>query len=318
MRVLVTGAGGFLGRTLCRLWETGHLGSGLEHSRVSPGRRQNQPASTLVGTVHHHRPILDRTTLAPCDLASEGALEAVLEEVGPETIIHTAALTNVDMCEMEPEALYRVNVEASRKLARWAAAHGARFLFTSTDLVFDGTKAPYEEGDQPRPLSRYSQSKVEAEHAVLDAHPEALVVRLALMYGWGSGAGLSFTDWFMGSLAESRPVTLYADEVRSFLYVGAAARALWDLATVWSASGVLHVGGADDHDRYRFGLALTDRFGLDRALVRAGSIEDHPGQAPRPRNVSLVSTRAESYLGRRMPGVKEGLDAMAADREVLG
>lgn len=167
------------------------------------------------------------------------------------------------------------------------------------------------------PLSRYGQTKVDAEQAVLDANPEALVVRLAIMYGWGSGAGRSFIDWFMDSLAAGRPVTLYADEVRSFLYVEAEARALWELVTERSASGLLHLGGPDHHDRYRFGLALAERLGLERALIRAGSLEDHPGRASRPRNVSLASDRAEALLVRRMPGLEEGLEAMAAHREVL-
>lgn len=307
MRLLVTGAGGFLGRTLCRLWEVGGLG---------PGR--DQAASALVGTVHHHRPRLDRATLVPCDLASGHAIDRLLEDVAPEVIVHTAALTVVEEGERAPEALHRVNVEASRQLARWASANGCRFLFTSTDLVFDGTEGPYAEGDLPRPLSRYAQSKVDAELAALEACPDALVVRLAIMYGWGSGAGHSFTDWFMGALRAGEPVTLYTDEIRSFLYVGAAARALWELVTTRRGSGLLHLGGAEHHDRHRFGLALAEHFGLDHTLVRAGSIEDHRGRAPRPRNVSLLSARAEALLGRRLPGLTEGLEAMAADREVLG
>lgn len=318
MRILVTGAGGFLGRTICRLWEAGALGSGPEPSHGASDLREDRSVSTPVGTIHHHRPILDRTTLVPCDLASRSAIDALLEETAPAAIIHTAALTDAERCEVEPETLHRINVEATHRLALWAADHQARFLFTSTDLVFDGTDAPYKEEDPPRPLSHYGQSKAEAEQAVLEAHPEALNVRLAIMYGWGSGAGRSFTDWFMGSLVAGKPVTLYADEVRSFLYVGAAARALWELVTERSASGILHLGGADHFDRYSFGLAFAERFGLDKALLRVGSIEDHPGQAPRPRNVSLLSDRAEAVLGRRMPGVAEGLEAMVRDREVLG
>jgi dTDP-4-dehydrorhamnose reductase len=318
MSVLVTGAGGFLGRTICRLWEAGQLGSGHEPSRGASDNREDQSVSTLVGTIRHNRPLLDRTTLVPCDMASTSAIDALLEETAPSAIIHAAALTDAERCELEPDTLHRINVEATQRLARWAAARQARFLFTSTDLVFDGTDAPYGEEDPPRPLSRYGQSKVEAEQAVLEAHPEALIVRLAIMYGWGSGAGRSFIDWFMGSLAAGKPVTLYADEVRSFLYVGAAARALWELAADRSASGIVHLGGADNFDRYRFGVAFADAFSLDKTLIRVGSIEDHPGRARRPRDVSLLSGRAEALLGRRMPGVAEGLEAMVSDREVLG
>lgn len=318
MRVLVTGAGGFLGRTICRLWEVGQLASEPESSRGASDRRENQSASTPVGTIRHNRPLLDRTTLVPCDLASRSAIDELLEKTAPAAIIHAAALTDAERCELEPDTLHSINVEATHRLARWAADNGARFLFTSTDLVFDGTNAPYQVEDPPRPLSRYGQSKVEAEQAVLDVHAEALIVRLAIMYGWGSGAGRSFIDWFMGSLLTGKPVILYADEVRSFLYVGAAARALWELVTERPTSGILHLGGADHFDRYRFGLAFAERFGLDKALLRAGSIEDHPGQSLRPRDVSLLSDRAEAVLGLRMPGVAEGLEAMVNNREVLG
>jgi dTDP-4-dehydrorhamnose reductase len=262
-------------------------------------------------------PDLKGTALFALDLASPEETEAVLDEVAPDVVVHTAALTEVDRWEGEPEALRIINVEASRRLARWAKARGVRMVFTSTDLVFDGSQGPYREEDPPSPLSRYGLSKAEAEVAVLGACPEALVVRLAVMFGWDGGRGRAFSERFIDSLRAGRAATLYTDEVRSFLYVGAAARALWELAAGGSASGILHLGGGDAMDRYRFGLAMAAHFGLDEGLIKAGSSKSHPGVA-RPGDVSLVSGRAEELLRMAMPGVAEGLEAMADEQGVLG
>jgi dTDP-4-dehydrorhamnose reductase len=131
--------------------------------------------------------------LRPVDLADAGAVAAAFREARPDAVLHAAALARVADCHRDPERARRVNAAGSAVLAELAAAAGARLVLVSTDLVFDGARAPYREEDPPAPVSVYGRSKVAAEGAVL-AVPRAAVARVSLLFGPSLTGRPSFFD----------------------------------------------------------------------------------------------------------------------------
>jgi dTDP-4-dehydrorhamnose reductase len=179
-------------------------------------------------------------------------------------------------------------------VARAAAAGGARLIHLSSDLIFDGEKGePYTEEDEPRPLSAYGRDKADAERAVREVHPGALIVRTSLLYG---GAEPSLQE----RMAADPDAVFFTDELRSPVHVGDLAEALLELAA-GDRAGILHVAGADSLSRYELARLLAP----DPERVRASSIAE--SGLVRPRNCVLSSARARAVLRTRLRGAREVL-----------
>jgi dTDP-4-dehydrorhamnose reductase len=221
---------------------------------------------------------------ADVDLADPRALDIGLRFANPDIILHAAALARVDDCRRDPALARQVNVEATARLA----AFGGRFAFVSTDLVFDGERAPYREGDARLPLSVYGRTKADAEAAVL-AVPGTAIVRVSLLAGPSKNGRPNFWDDLADALRAGRPATLFADEWRTPLAYADAARALVTLARS-DAAGVWHAGGPERLSRLDMGRRLAAALGVSDAPLVAG--ERNAGAAePRPADVSLDSAK---------------------------
>jgi len=182
-----------------------------------------------------------------------------------------------------------VTVDGARTAARAAAEAGARFLLTSTDLVFDGEHAPYAEHAPAEPVMPYGTLKLEAEAAARDAHPEAVVLRVSLMVG--ASGDVRRPAYEVGRLEAGEPVDAYADEWRTPVHVDDVARAAWDLV-LGEGAGTFHLGGPERMSRHTLARLTCRLHGFDEALVRQAQ-----RPADRPKDVSLDSTRLIELLG---------------------
>jgi dTDP-4-dehydrorhamnose reductase len=219
------------------------------------------------------------------DVRDASAVSAALASVAPAAVIHTA----YDMQDRS------ITFDGAVTVARAAAESGARLIHLSTDVVFDGEKgAPYVEEDEPTPLTDYGRAKADAERAVREAHPEALVVRTSLMYG-GSEPGPQ------ERLAADPDAAFFTDELRSPVYVADLAAALLELAE-GSYAGMLHVAGTEALSRYEFARLLAP----DPERVRSATIEG--SGLVRPRDCVLSSARAESLLRTPLRGARQVLE----------
>lgn len=293
MRILVTGASGFLGRALALRLARAHevIGTCLSVSVRIPG-----------------------CALRPLDLRDPASAAALVRELRPEAVVHLAALSNAEACARAPEDAVRVNVDGTEAVARACAGVGARLLFMSTDLVYDGERPPYREGDEPKPLNLYARTKLEGEARVRGLCPDAWVLRLALGYGWKTAGSRGFTDYVYGSLTEGRKVRLFTDQIRTPTFLGDATAMIQALVERGGPGGTLHLAGPERASRLRFGEVLCEVFGFDPGLLEPVRMEDVPSPAPRPRDCSLDGSALWKLTGHTPLGLRRGFEELKVER----
>jgi dTDP-4-dehydrorhamnose reductase len=223
------------------------------------------------------------------DLADADAVASAFRQAQPTAVIHAGAVAIVAECLRDPRRAQQVNVHGSAILAELAAEAGARLLYVSTDLVFDGAKGWYREPDVPAPLSVYGRTKLEAERAVL-AIPRSAVLRPSLLFGPTRVGRPSFFDQQLAALRERKPLTLFTDEWRTPLSLITAARALAALVRS-DFCGLLHLGGPERLSRWEMGLRLATALHADPAVLVAKTREQVPSAEPRARDTSLNSSK---------------------------
>ena len=255
MRVLITGAGGQIGRALA--------------AGVPPGVEARA---------------LDRAEL---DLTRLNDVARWMRELRPDLVLNAAGYTAVDRAEAEPEAARAVNEDGAHYLAEAAAEVGARMLHFSTDYVFDGTQShPYAPGDPPNPLNAYGVSKLAGERAVLAAlGNRAVVLRTAWVY---AATGHNFLRTMLRLLSQREQVTVVADQIGSPTSARSAASAAWAIAGRPDMHGVVHWTDAGVASWYDFAVAIQEEARQAGLLERAAVVlpiatEEYPTPACRPR-----------------------------------
>lgn len=270
MRVLVTGASGFIGAQLARrLAKTHHVLGVARISRHSP----DFPTCRL-------------------DLTEQDASRKLLQDFPADVVIHAAAMSRVVECEERPAKAERINVQTTRELACQTAAHGARFLFFSSDMVFSGETGYYTEQSPPSPQNAYGRMKLRAEAAVLEANARNLVVRLNLVVGRGEGFGTSFSERILEEIDKRGKASLFADQFRSPIHVHSVVSAVV-LLMEKGVTGILHLGGSQRLSRAELGRALCRAAGMKESAVAECSYLVHPQAALLPRDTSFDVGRRE-------------------------
>jgi len=252
-----------------------------------------------------HPVALDGMRALKLDLTSPEETEIAVRRIQPDLVIHTAGLTSVETCEADPSLAYRLNVEATHHIAKAASDLGARLVHISTDHLFDGASPWTMEGDTPHPLNVYAETKLQAEEVACQLCPDALVIRTNF-FGWGTSIRASFSDWVLKSLEQGRELTMFADVFFTPILINHLVELILRLVD-HSAAGIFHVVGGERLSKYDFALKVAEVFGYPKDKIRAVSVEDFPFKAQRPKDMSLSSEKAESYLGLRMPDAEEGL-----------
>jgi len=291
MRVLVTGASGSLGWALSTML---------------------LPRCEVVAIYNSHPSVPAGTEALRLDLSDRDALGDLCRQNKPDVIFHCAAMTNPDECEQDSRRAIRVNFEATVEIARIAKDMGSRLVFTSTDLVFDGSKGDYREGDSAKPLSVYGTSKLRAEEAVLDIDPASLVVRSSLMYGRGSETSGTFLTDLIDALADGRRMRLFTDQLRNPILVDDFALAL-AVAVEGDLSGLYHVAGDEAVSRLEFGRQVCRAFGYCERLLVPISMEDFDYVAARPLDSTLNTEKFTSATGFKPAGIAEALADLAGE-----
>jgi len=266
--LLVTGGSGFLGGAVVARAAAGWACSFTYASHEPPGA----PAAAY-----------------RMDLRDPGAVRRVVERARPSAIIHTAIPR--DEAEFD-----EVIVQGSESIAVQASAVGARLVHVSTDMVFDGEHAPYDEDAMPAPITAYGRAKAEAEERVRRASPDAVIVRVPLLYSLDppDPRGAKMVE----DLETGVPVTLFTDERRTPAEVGDVAQALLEVARypAHTLPPILHLGGPEVLTRWEFGTSFLEALGLSTQAVRAQTLAE--SGLVRPRDLTLVSRRTPPEITR--------------------
>jgi dTDP-4-dehydrorhamnose reductase len=283
VRVLVTGAGGQLGRALLAA----------------------APAGVALRAASH----------AELDIADRGAVQAAFADFSPEILINAAAYTRVDEAERAAEAAARANVEGPRVLA--AACRGASCWLThvSTDFVFDGRQGhPYAVDAPPNPLSVYGRTKLEGEKAVRAELPErSTVVRASWLYSASGGFAARILE-----LLRTRPqLRVVSEQVGAPTHAAGLAGVLWALS-LRGAAGLWHWCDSGVASWYDFALATAEEAVHLELLPAVPPVTpigtaDYPTPAARPAYSVLDKRATEKLLGVTAPHWRTALRATLAE-----
>ena len=256
--------------------------------------------------IDRYAPTDQRNELA-LDITERRAVESIAR-AEPSVIVHTAAETNVDLCETDHEHARTINVEGTANIVEGCVKVGAKLIFISTDYVFDGTKGNYSEADQPNPIGFYGTSKLEAERIVISKLPKALIMRTSVLYGWHPSK-LNFATWIIKGLREHQTLRVVNDHTNSPTLADNLARAV-RAAIERASEGLLHVAGRERINRFDFAHKIAKNFDLDESLLVPVEMCDMSWVAKRPRDSSLDVAKAEKELGIELLGVNRGLEEM--------
>lgn len=270
-KLLISGISGFLG------WHISQM---------------EQEDWDITGLYHQHKSNLPKLKTQALDLCDEAATMRLLKKLKPDAILHMAALSNPNFCEENPGLSQEVNVESTVRLSEYAQHEKIPFLFTSTDLVFDGTKGDYKEDDQPSPINRYGLHKAVAENKVLENYPGASVVRLPLMYGITDVLNNFMANW-LEKWKNGTTVPAFSDEYRSPISGIDAARGLFFLLKK-EVCGIWHLAGAERISRYEMAIQIAETFNYDINLTEESLQTDVQMPAARPADVSLNIEKIQS------------------------
>ena len=261
-RILLIGAKGMLGRDLLRIL-------------------QSSDGTDSLGNVE-----VTGWDVDEIDIRQEVGTFSKIESLRPDVVIHLAAYTDVDGCEINPEEAFRVNAEGTKHVAKGARACGARVVYLSTDYVFDGEKKEgYVESDSPRPLNVYGQTKLKGEQYLQEQAEDHLIIRTQWLYG---KHGKNFVSSILRQAREKQTLTIVNDQTGSPTYTVDLSKAIRTLIQ-HNSRGIFHVANREVCTWYAFGQAILKFSRIEGVGLIPISSKELSRRAVRP-SCSILNT----------------------------
>lgn len=297
-RILITGSNGLLGQKLTDLYRT-LPGISLLATGIGPDRYPHQEGYRY----------------AEMDITSESDVQRIFEEFKPDTVINTAAMTNVDACETQQELCRQLNVVAPGILARASRGYDAHLIHISTDFIFPGTKKLYTEEDEPEPLSVYGKSKWEGEQQVMQHAGQWTIVRTIIVFGVAHNLSRSNTVlWAYNMLKDQAPSKVVDDQFRTPTLAEDLAMGC-RLIEQKNATGIYNISGNDFMSIHELVLRVAKHFRFSTDHVSIVKTESLNQPAKRPPITGLDITKARRDLGFEPRSFEECLDIFVKQLE---
>jgi dTDP-4-dehydrorhamnose reductase len=288
LKLLITGASGLYGSKLAEM-------ATARNYEVYSGYSQDKPASG---------------TPTQFDVSERNRVEEVFKKVNPEVVVHAAALTDVDKCEINKELAWRINVEGTRNIVEAAKGSRAFLIYLSTDYVFNGETGRYKETDKPDPINFYGVTKLKAEELVKEKADKYCIARASVIYGSTPAAGkANFALWLLQKLESNEQIKVVTDQWNSpTLNTNLAEMTLEIIEN--KIAGTFHLSGATRINRFDFAKLLAQAFNLDGNLIRSVTSTEFSWIAKRPRDSSLDTAKAQQTLKSKPLQVAEAVERL--------
>lgn len=299
-RILITGANGLLGQKLVDL-----LTKQADVELVATARGDNR------------LPYTEGYTYRQMDITDRQQVLAVIGEVQPDVVIHGAAMTDVDKCEIQKDACWAQNVHAVEYIIEACRTTNAFLVHVSTDFIFDGTAGPYDETAEANPISFYGWSKQAAESAVKHSNrPDAplrwAIARTVLVYGIAHDMSRSnIILWVKKSLEDGKNIKVVTDQWRSPTLAEDLATGCYLIADK-EAEGIFNISGKEVLTPYDMAIKTADYFGLDKSLIAQADASTFTQIARRPPRTGFTLDKSRAVLGYDPHSFEEGIAVLAS------
>lgn len=292
-KVLVTGSNGLLGQ---KLTERILLKKDFELIATSKGANRYTESEGYI--------------YAEMDIADRESVNQVIAKYKPDVVINTAAMTNVDTCEIEKELCWKLNVTAVNHLIEACKAHQIQLIHLSTDFIFDGEDGPYFEDAKPNPLSYYGESKLAAEKLLLKSDIHFAILRTIIVYGIVNDMSRSnIVLWAKGALEKGNPINVVDDQWRMPTLAEDLAE-ICLLAAEKGARGIFNASGKDMMSIVELVQHVADYYQLDKSLINPISTASLNQTAKRPKRTGFILDKSIKELGYQPHSFKEGIAMM--------
>jgi dTDP-4-dehydrorhamnose reductase len=286
MKILLTGANGLLGRTLLR--------------------KLIDKKYDVVATVKDASNIrYGNAKVLSLDISDGDAVYRLITSENPQCIIHAAAMTQVDQCELDKIDCWNTNVTATRFIVDAAQETRSRLIFISTDFVFDGSAGPYKETDVPNPVNYYGSSKLAAEKAIMESGVDWSIVRTVLVVGrTETDQRQNILSWVKEKLEKKENIKVVDDQVRTPTFVDDLAHGII-LVLEKNAKGIFHISGKDTLTPYQIAKSTAEFLHLDSKLIERVDANSFTQPAQRPPITGFIIEKARKELGFEPHSFKE-------------
>lgn len=299
-KILIIGANGFLGKNLLQIKKTNN-------------DYEDQNLKFFAADLKNNN-IPDDIPFYNIDITKRNEAIKKIKVISPDIIILTAALTNVDLCEIDKKYAAKLNTEGPKNIIQACKKTDSKLVFMSTDFVFDGTKeiGYYNEKDVPNPQNHYAKTKYNAEIALINSQIEYLICRTAVIYGWNLEK-LNFITWILSKLQNNEKISIVSTQINNATFVRNLAQILLKLIEK-EAIGVYHTAGDGALSRYEMALKCAKIFNYNKDLITP--LEMLKQKALRPKNAGLDITKLKQMIGSELTifSLDDGLNYMKKHR----
>lgn len=279
MKILITGSNGLLGQKIVQYC----INKKIDFLATSLGKNRHS--------------ICEANNYHSLDITSKSEVDNVLTSYNPTHIINTAAFTNVDKCEDEPENCKKINVIGVENLLNYSIKNNCHLQQISTDFIFDGVKGNYSETDEPNPLSEYGKSKLEAENLMVESgYLNYSIVRTSVVYGTGENLSKSnIVLWAMDELRKENQLKIVDDQFRAPTFAKDLAIGCMKILEL-DEKGIYNLTGPNCISMYDFVLQISEYLEVSPKLVSAIKTAELDQKAERPKKSGLILSKAIKRL----------------------
>lgn len=233
-------------------------------------------------------------------------IHKIFQKIQPDIVIHCAALTDVEKCEVELELANSINVKATEVIAKEVEKINSYLMYISTDYVFNGKKGSYKETDLTNPLNNYGKTKLLGEKIIKSETSKWSIIRTSTPFGVNSFKK-TFPVWIYENLKNNKKINILEDQFTSPTYVPNLSKMIIEMISR-NLQGFFHLSGSTKISRFKFAKMIATKLNLDSSLLNPVKIHTMKWNAIRPLDSSLDVDKINTILKTKSYTIEQSLD----------